>query len=90
MEKLVKSGGVLDEKQEVWYPTAGSLKGAMACKDFNVPEGINTDEEWAEIRPWLRPVLLSIVKVKRYCWKALLSKTHQAGVCTPCLAKISQ
>ena len=57
-KKLVNSGGVLDEKQEIWYPTAGSLKGAMACKDFNVPEGINTDEEWAEIRPWLRPVLL--------------------------------
>ena len=43
--KLVKSGGVLDEQERIWYPTAGSLKGAMACKDFNVPEGINTDEE---------------------------------------------
>ena len=41
-KKLVNSGGVLDEKQEIWYPTAGSLRGAMACKDFNVPEGINT------------------------------------------------
>ena len=48
-KKLVNSGGILDEKQEIWYPTAGSLKGAMACKDFNVPEGINTDEEWNEI-----------------------------------------
>ena len=36
--KLVKSGGVLDEQERIWYPTAGSLKGAMACKDFNVPE----------------------------------------------------
>ena len=29
--KLVKSGGVLDEQERIWYPTAGSLKGAMAC-----------------------------------------------------------
>ena len=57
---LVKSGGVTDASGNVWYPTAGSLKGAMATKDFNNPEGINTDEEWAEIRPWLRPVLLQV------------------------------
>ena len=37
-KKLVNSGGVLDEKQEIWYPTAGSLKGAMACKDSMYPK----------------------------------------------------
>ena len=37
----------------------------MATKDFNNPEGIETDEEWNEIRPWLRPVLLNIVKSKK-------------------------
>lgn len=62
---LVKSGGVTDAEGKIWYPTAGALKGAMATKDFNNPEGINTDEEWAEIRPWLRPVLLNIVKSKK-------------------------
>lgn len=61
---LVKSGGVIDSNN-VWYPTAGSLKGAQACKDFNNPEGIETDEQWNEIRPWLRPVLLNIVKSKK-------------------------
>jgi polygalacturonase len=64
-KKLLASGGVTDEAGKIWYPTAGSLKGAMACKDFNVPEGINTEEEWNEIRPWLRPVLLNIVKSKK-------------------------
>lgn len=60
---LVKSGGVVEKN--VWYPTAGSLKGALACKEFNNPVGIETDEEWNEIRPWLRPVLINIVKSKR-------------------------
>lgn len=88
--KLVKSGGVLDEQERIWYPTAGSLKGAMACKDFNVPEGINTDEEWNEIRAWLRPVLLNFVKARGFCWKESLSRTHRAGVCIRCHVKTLQ
>ena len=82
-KKLVNSGGVLDEKQEIWYPTAGSLKGAMACKDFNVPEGINTDEEWAEIRPWLRPVLLSIVKSKKVLLEGVTFKNSPSWCLHP-------
>ena len=62
---LLKSGGVVDAAGKIWYPTAGALKGAMATKEFNNPEGIKTDEEWSEIRPWLRPVLLSFAKCKK-------------------------
>ena len=39
-KKLVASGGVVEK--DIWYPSEGSLNGANACKDFNVPEGINT------------------------------------------------
>lgn len=66
-KSLLASGGVVEN--DVWYPTAGSLKGAKACKEFNNPEGIETDEEWNEIRPWLRPVLLNIVKARRFFLK---------------------
>ena len=62
-KSLLATGGVVEK--DVWYPTEGSLKGAKACKEFNNPEGIETDEEWNEIRPWLRPVLLNIVKSKK-------------------------
>ena len=41
---LVSSGGVVDASGSIWYPTAGALKGAMATKDFNNPEGINSDK----------------------------------------------
>ncbi|WP_455673199.1 glycoside hydrolase family 28 protein [Phocaeicola sp.] len=67
-KKIVNSGGVVDEAGKVWYPSEGSMKGAKACVNFNVPEGIETDEEWNSIRDWLRPVLLSFVK----CNKVLL------------------
>lgn len=83
MEKTGKIRRCSRRKQEVWYPTAGSLKGAMACKDFNVPEGINTDEEWAEIRPWLRPVLLSIVKSKKVLLEGVTFKNSPSWCLHP-------
>ena len=55
----------------------------MACKDFNVPEGINTDEEWAEIRPWLRPVLLSIVKSKKVLLEGVTFKNSPSWCLHP-------
>ena len=55
----------------------------MACKDFNVPEGINTDEEWAEIHPWLRPVLLSIVKSKKVLLEGVTFKNSPSWCLHP-------
>jgi polygalacturonase len=82
-KKLVASGGVTDEAGKVWYPTAGALKGANACKDFNVPQGINTEEEWNEIRPWLRPVLLNIVKSKQVLLQGVTFKNSPAWCLHP-------
>lgn len=82
-KKLVKSGGVLDAQERIWYPTEGSLKGAMACTNFNVPEGINTDEEWNEIRAWLRPVLLSIVKSKKVLLEGVTFKNSPSWCLHP-------
>lgn len=78
---LVKSGGVVDKS--IWYPTAGSLKGALACKDFNNPEGIETDEEWNEIRPWLRPVLLNIVKSRKVLLEGVTFKNSPSWCLHP-------
>ena len=80
---LVSSGGVVDASGSIWYPTAGALKGAMATKDFNNPEGINTDEEWNEIRPWLRPVLLSIVKSKKILLEGVTFKNSPSWCLHP-------
>lgn len=78
---LLASGGVVEN--DVWYPTAGSLKGAKACKEFNNPEGIETDEEWNEIRPWLRPVLLNIVKSKKVLLEGVTFKNSPSWCLHP-------
>lgn len=81
--KLVNSGGVLDSSGKVWYPTAGSLKGAMACKMFNNPEGIETDAGWEEIKPWLRPVMMNIVKSKKVLLEGVTFKNSPSWCLHP-------
>ena len=44
---------------------------------------INTDEEWAEIRPWLRPVLLSIVKSKKVLLEGVTFKNSPSWCLHP-------
>lgn len=82
-KKLVASGGVLDKAGRVWYPSEGSMKGAMACTNFNVPEGITTDEEWNSIRDWLRPVLLSFVKCKKVLLEGVTFKNSPSWCLHP-------
>nr|WP_320057706.1 glycoside hydrolase family 28 protein [uncultured Bacteroides sp.] len=82
-DKLVKSGGVLDGAKKIWYPTAGSLKGALACKNFNNPEGIETDAEWNEIKPWLRPVMISIVQSKKVLLQGITFKNSPSWCIHP-------
>lgn len=82
-DKLVKSGGVVDQEGKIWYPTAGSLKGALACKSFNNPEGIETDAEWEEIKPWLRPVMVSIVKSRRVLLEGVTFKNSASWCLHP-------
>ena len=78
---LIASGGVVED--DIWYPTEGSLKGAKACKEFNNPVGIETDEEWDEIRPWLRPVLLNIVKSKNVLLEGVTFKNSPSWCLHP-------
>ncbi|WP_072530521.1 glycoside hydrolase family 28 protein [Bacteroides ilei] len=80
---LLAKGGVVDEKAGIWYPSEGSLKGALACKDFNVPEGIETDEDWNSIRDWLRPVLLSFQKCKKVLLEGVTFKNSPSWCLHP-------
>jgi len=64
-KNLVASGGILDEKGKIWYPSASSLKGSQASEEnFNNPKNIKSDAEWESIHQWLRPVMLSISNCK--------------------------
>ena len=52
-------------------------------QNFNNPEGIETDEEWNEIKPWLRPVLLNIVKSKKVLLEGVTFKNSPSWCLHP-------
>lgn len=65
--KLLSRGGVLSDDGRIWYPSEGFKKGT-AISPMNVPVGLTTDEQWEEIRDFLRPVMISL----RNCENVLL------------------
>ncbi|MCL1942075.1 MAG: glycoside hydrolase family 28 protein [Candidatus Azobacteroides sp.] len=59
---LVASGGVLNSSKNTWFPSESSLKGNKNA-DMNVPNA-QTDEEWAAVKDFLRPVMLNLTACK--------------------------
>ena len=56
---LLKSGGFTNEKGDLWYPDSSSYRGAVVSDAFNVPQGLETEEEWNSVKTYLRPVMIS-------------------------------
>jgi polygalacturonase len=61
---LVASGGVVNEKNTEWYPSA-QFRDAMKNTDQNVRMDMKTKEEFETIRDFLRPVMVKIENSKR-------------------------
>jgi polygalacturonase len=59
-KKLIAKGGVLNEEKNTWYPSEGYLKALPLIIDQNVPK-ITHEEQWTEIKDFLRPVMVSFV-----------------------------
>ncbi|MFO7658529.1 MAG: glycoside hydrolase family 28 protein [Bacteroidales bacterium] len=62
-KNLVASGGVTDESGTVWHPSEKALRG-VSGSEMNVPRGRKTIEDFMEIKDYLRPVMVSLVKCK--------------------------
>lgn len=62
--RLLKSGGVLNEAGDIWFPSESSLAGFVATNSFNVPE-TKDPKELEGMKDFLRPVLVSIINSKR-------------------------
>lgn len=62
-EKLVASGGVVDKKGRIWYPSESSLKGSE-IKNAGVIAPGKTAKDYEDIKDFLRPNLLVLTKSK--------------------------
>ncbi len=59
-KNLLKSGGFTNEKGDVWYPDSTSFRGSVVSDAFNVPQGLETPEQWNSVKTYLRPVLIGL------------------------------
>ena len=67
-KKLIKSGGILSEDGENWYPSESYKFGATSGSDQNVSTWAKTKEDFEQMHDFLRPVMISI----HYCENVLL------------------
>lgn len=63
-KSLVASGGVLDSKGAIWYPSEGSLLGSQQDKPGLMRPG-TTAKDFQEVKDFLRPNLLVFTACKR-------------------------
>ena len=74
--QVVASGGFVDNGN-YWFPTEGSLKGHR-MSDMNVPRREMTEEQWLEIKDFLRPVMVSFIECKNVYLQGVLFENSPA------------
>ena len=67
-KELLASGGFTNDKGDVWYPDSSSFRGSQVSDAFNVPQGMETEEDWESVKTYLRPVMIGL----RECENVLL------------------
>ena len=59
-KELLAGGGFTNDKGNVWYPDSSSFRGSVVSDAFNVPQGLETDEQWNSVKTYLRPVMIGL------------------------------
>ncbi|WP_375444439.1 glycoside hydrolase family 28 protein [uncultured Fibrella sp.] len=81
-KKLVASGGVLNDKQDTWYPSAQSLKGgSMTVK------GGQDKAYYEDIKDFLRPNMVSLTRCKRILLEGVTFQNSPAWCLHPLLCQ---
>lgn len=62
--KLLASGGALNDKKDMWYPSE-QYKSASENAELNVRKDLTTKEDYQAVRDFLRPVMVSIQNSKK-------------------------
>jgi polygalacturonase len=62
--KLVTSGGVVNENGKTWYPSQQFINGEKVA-EMNVPRNLKTKAEFEQVKDFLRPVMISLVSCKK-------------------------
>lgn len=75
--KNVTSKGGAFKRADYWMPSAQYLHGDT-ISDMNVPRHLKTDEEWASVRDFLRPVMVSFIECKNVFLQGVIFQNSPA------------
>jgi DNA sulfur modification protein DndE len=85
-KKLVASGGVLNDKKDYWYPSAGSLKGNQLAAAGTPRKSMNPGD-FDDIRDFLRPNMLSLTRCKQILLEDFTIQNSPAWTIHPLLCE---
>lgn len=85
-KNLVASGGTVDIDNEVWYPSASSLKGSKEKKAGVIRPG-TTIEDFKDVKDFLRPNLLVFTNCKKVLLEGVTIQNSPAWNIHPLLCE---
>lgn len=75
-KKTLSMGGVF-KRDDYWMPSAQYLHGDT-ISDMNVPRHLKTEEEWASVKDFLRPVMVSFIECKNVYLQGVIFQNSPA------------
>lgn len=75
-KKTVARGGVF-KRDDYWMPSAAYLHGDTTS-NMNVPQNLQTPEEWQALRDFLRPVMVSLIDCKNVFLQGVIFQNSPA------------
>lgn len=85
-EQLISKGGVVDNEEEVWWPSASAMNGRTLVDRLD-QEGCTDKQSYEASRDYLRPALLSLRKCNRILLEAATFQNSAAWCLHPWASK---
>jgi polygalacturonase len=86
-KKLVASGGVVNEKQDRWYPTAQALKGTTVKEAGVLTAEKTAVADFEDLKDYLRPDMLVLDGCKRVLLEGVTFQNSPAWTVHPLLSE---
>lgn len=74
--RTLARGGVL-KRADYWMPSAGYRLGD-SISNMNVPQNLKSEEEWLQVKDFLRPVMVSFVECKNVYLQGVIFQNSPA------------
>lgn len=84
--RRVTARGGCYKRPTYWFPSEQALRGD-AIADMNVPRTLTTDAEWASVKDFLRPVMVSLIDCENVWLEGVIFQNSPAWNIHPLLCR---